>query len=370
MEIIFSNNPPNLKVSLSGNYINYDDNSAKERLFQAISSPKIKCLIIDARQLNQWDSTLLVILSDIYRIANKHNISISAPDLPSNLSQLIKLSISVNRNPSLPQETKLPFFESIGTKTLSLQKSIINGIYFINQVLKSLNRLIYGTSVTRKIDWLFALEDCGYKAIGIVSLISFMVGLILAFVGAIQLQTFGAQIYVASLVAIAMIRIMGAIMVGVVMAGRTGASYAATIGSMQVNEEIDALKTFGIPTTDFLVLPRISALVITMPILTILADAMGIIGGAVVGALALDIPIEEYLKYTQNALSLNNFLVGLFHGLIFGIIISLCGCYFGMNCGRNADSVGKATTQAVVTSIVWMIVATGIMTIIFKALNI
>jgi len=139
---------------------------------------------------------------------------------------------------------------------------------------------------------------------------------------------------------------------------------------MQVNEEIDALKTMGIPVTDFLVLPRITALIITMPILTILADIMGILGGASVGIFALNIPMEEYIKYTQNALSVSNFMVGIFHGLVFGIIISLCGCYYGINCGRNADSVGKSTTQAVVSSIVWMIIATGILTLIFEALEI
>ena len=182
--------------------------------------------------------------------------------------------------------------------------------------------------------------------------------------------TFSAQIYVASLVAIGMTRIMGAIMVGIIMAGRTGASYAATIGTMQVNEEIDALKTMGIPVADFLVLPRIMALTIATPFLVILADFMGIIGGAAVGVLILDIPAPEYYKYTLNALDMTNFLVGLFHGLVFGIVISLCGCYFGIYCGRNADSVGKATTQAVVSAIVWMIVVTGIITVIFEALGI
>ena len=146
----------------------------------------------------------------------------------------------------------------------------------------------------RKIDWLFALEDCSYKAVGIVSLISFMVGLILAFVGAIQLKMFGAEIYIASLVTIGMIRIMGAIMTGVIMAGRTGASYAATIGTMKVNEEIDALKTMGLNENEFLVLPRVLSLVVAMPILTMIADIVGILGGAFVAVLALDISLELF----------------------------------------------------------------------------
>jgi phospholipid/cholesterol/gamma-HCH transport system permease protein len=163
---------------------------------------------------------------------------------------------------------------------------------------------------------------------------------------------------------------MGAIMVGIIMAGRTGASYAATIGTMQVNEELDALKTMGIPSVDFLVLPRILSLIISMPILVMLSDFMGMMGGAFVGTFLLEISPEEYWKYAMNSFGLVNFLVGIFHGIVFGVIISLCGCYYGIYCGRNADSVGKATTKAVVSSIVWMIVLTGIITWICEVLNI
>ena len=272
--------------------------------------------------------------------------------------------------PSLPQKVFLPPLETLGTFGISLWRSIKKGLGFIGQSLTSSRRWLTGTAVMRKVDFLFALQDCSYKAVGIVSLVSFMVGLILAFVGAVQLKTFGAQIYVSSLVAIGMTRIMGAIMVGIIMAGRTGASYAAAIGTMQVNEEIDALKTMGIPVADFLVLPRIMTLTLSVPFLVILADFMGIVGGGFVGVLMLDIPYAEYYKYTLDALDMTNFLVGLFHGLVFGVVISLCGCYFGINCGRNADSVGKATTQAVVTAIVWMIVMTGIITFIFEVLGI
>ena len=227
-----------------------------------------------------------------------------------------------------------------------------------------------GKAVYRRVDFEFSVEDSSYKAVTIVSLVSFMVGLILAFVGAIQLKNFGAQIYVASLVAIGMTRIMGAIMVGIIMAGRTGASYAATIGTMQVNEEIDALKTMGIPVTDFLIVPRIGSLILTMPFLVILADFTGILGGAAVGVLMLDIPWAEYWKYSHDALNMTNFLVGIFHGFVYGFVIAWCGCYYGINSGRNADSVGVATTRAVVSAIVWMIVVTGVLTLIFEVMGI
>lgn len=151
----------------------------------------------------------------------------------------------VDRKPSRPRSVRLPWLEALGNFGLSVWQSIKKGIGFIRRSLKSFHRWLAASAVMRKVDFLFALQDCSYKAVGIVSLVSFMVGLILAFVGAVQLKTFGAQIYVASLVAIGMTRIMGAIMVGIIMAGRTGASYAATIGTMQVNEEIDALKPWA-----------------------------------------------------------------------------------------------------------------------------
>ena len=145
---------------------------------------------------------------------------------------------------------------------------------------------------------------------------------------------------------------------------------AATIGTMQVNEELDALQTMGLSNIDFLVLPRLLSLLIAMPILTMLADFMGILGGALVGVVMMGIPYQEYWKYAIDAFSLSNFLVGIFHGFCFGFIIALCGCYCGLTCGRNADSVGVATTRSVVYAIVWMIVVTGIITVVCQGLGI
>jgi phospholipid/cholesterol/gamma-HCH transport system permease protein len=177
---------------------------------------------------------------------------------------------------------------------------------------------------------------------------------------------FGAEIYVSSLVAIAVTRVMGAIMGGVIMAGRTGASYAATLGSMQVNEEVDALKTMGISPFDFLIMPRVLALSLMMPLLVVYADLMGILGGAFVGIFMLGLSAEDYFQMTLKALLMRNIVIGIIHGAVYGVIIAICGCYQGINCGRNASAVGSATTSAVVYSIVWMTIATAILTFIFS----
>ncbi len=194
--------------------------------------------------------------------------------------------------------------------------------------------------------------------------------LILAFVGAIQLKLFGAQIFVADLVGIGMTRAMGAIMTGIIMAGRTGASFAATIGTMQVNEEIDALQTTGVSPIDFLVLPRMLALCIMMPLLTVYSDFMGIMGGLIVGVFGLDLNIVEYYNETTKAVSLTNFWIGIFSGFVYGILIAISGCMRGMQCGRSASAVGDATTSAVVTGIVSIVVATAIITVLCNILGI
>lgn len=311
--------------------------------------------------------------AEVYYWANvirKNGIKFDYSKANDKLKSLIGLSFKSGNIPPEEKTKKISFFENIGISYMSLYKNVKNALYFISSSFRSIFNLIGGKAIYRKKDFWFLFEDCGYKAIGIVCLVSFLVGLILAFVGALQLKSFGAQIYVASMVSLGMTRIMAAIMVGIIMAGRTGSSFAATIGTMQVNEEIDALKTFGIKISDYLVAPRIMALVISIPFLTMIADVLGILGGAVVGVLFLDISSSAYWDYSINALNLTNILVGLFHSIIYGIIISICGCYEGLNTKRDADGVGLATTKSVVTSLVWMIVATGILTVILKVLKI
>jgi len=217
---------------------------------------------------------------------------------------------------------------------------------------------------------ILTIQQSGVQALPIVSLISVLVGLILAFIGAVQLMMFGAQIYVANLVGIAMVRVMGAVMVGVIMAGRTGAAFAAQIGTMQVNEEIDALQTLGISPMEFLVLPRMLALILMMPLLCVYADLMGVFGGFIVGVGMLDLTVTQYINQTIAALNLYHFFIGIFHSLVFGVLIALAGCLRGIQCGRSASAVGQATTSAVVTSIVCIVVATSIITVVCNFIGI
>ena len=356
-----------LEVVLSGNCVLQN---LPDGLPEMCLQNKVSKIHIDGKLIKTWDSSLLVMLTYLSEIAAKQHIHIAFTNLPSGVRELLELSKESAPNRQQQIALRPDFLTRLGGFGADMFERIAKGTRFTFDNLKTFFCSFFKTMSTRRVDFLFALEACGPSALPIVLLISFMVGLILAFVGAVQLQTFGAQVYVASLVTIGMTRIMGAIMVGIIMAGRTGASFAATIGTMQVNEEIDALKTMGIPVNQFLVLPRLKALVLTMPILTMIADFAGIFGGAFVAVLALDIPLSEFVKYAVNAWQLRHFLVGVFHALVFGFIIALSGCYFGIECSRSADSVGKSTTNAVVYGIVWMIVATGFITLVFQRLGI
>jgi phospholipid/cholesterol/gamma-HCH transport system permease protein len=219
-------------------------------------------------------------------------------------------------------------------------------------------------------DFFLFFQECGAQALGIVTLISFLVGLILAFMGAVQLRQFGVQLYVADLVGLGMARELGAIMTGVIIAGRTGVAFAAQLGTMQVNEEIDALVTRGIPPMKFLVLPRILALMVMMPLLCIYTHLVGMLAGLLIGIGVLDLSLVEYINETRQAVGLLDCGLGLGEGALFGALVALAGCLRGMQCGRSAAAVGAAATSSVVTGIVWIIAADGLLAVITDRLGI
>jgi phospholipid/cholesterol/gamma-HCH transport system permease protein len=287
------------------------------------------------------------------------------------VQSLISLSTAVPKkedaHKTVPREA---FFARVGSDFLEFIKSAGELIAFVGEAFVAIARLIAGRARFRSFDLGQFLQDTGARAVPIVSLISFLVGLILAFVGIVQLKLFGAQIFVADLVGIAMVREMGAIMTGIIMAGRTGAAFAAQLGTMQVNEEIDALKTLGIAPMEFLVLPRMLALTLMMPFLCLYANLMGILGGWVVAVPLYGLNPIQYFSRTMEAVGLNDLFIGLFMSLVFGVLVALAGCLRGIQCGRSASAVGDAATSAVVTGIVAIIIATALITVLCDVLGI
>ena len=362
-----------LLLNFAGNWrITQAIPSADDVIKQVASEPqKIRSISFKTNDLIAWDSGLLTFLVKIFDWCQQKEISIDKTGLPQGAQRLLNLVAAVPERAGARKETvRESFLSRVGAAVIELCRSLPELLAFIGEAFVAFLKLLTGKARFQRRDLWIILQQTGAQALPIVSLISLLVGLILAFVGAVQLRMFGAQIYVADLVGIGMVRVLGAVMTGVIMAGRTGAAFAAELGTMQVNEEIDALKTLGIPPMEFLVLPRMLALMLMMPLLCLYADLMGLLGGLIVGVGILDLNFMEYINETRSAVDLTNLWIGIFHGGVFGVLVALSGCLRGMQCGRSAAAVGQATTSAVVTSIVCIVVATAIITLICEVLKI
>jgi len=328
-------------------------------------------LLFEAGELAAWDSSLLTFLISIEKLAKARGMTVDRAGLPAGVSRLLDLASAVpERQGARRSGTAIPWLQRVGMATIAAGKSTSDMIAFIGEAVIAFGKLFTGRARFRVSDLMLIIQDCGASALGIVTLISILVGLILAFVGAIQLELFGAQIFVADLVGIATVREMGAMMTAIIMAGRTGAAFAAQLGTMQVNEEIDALATLGLSPMEFLVLPRMLALILMMPLLCIYADLMGILGGAAVGIGMLHLSPTLYINETQHAIHLVDIGVGVFKAGVFGVLIAIAGCLRGMQCGRSASAVGLAATSAVVTGIVFIIATDGVFAVITNVLKI
>jgi phospholipid/cholesterol/gamma-HCH transport system permease protein len=291
-------------------------------------------------------------------------------DLPGNLRGLLELALAVpEEGDAKRSDHALSFLGRLGSLSLALWASIQALLDFTGQTVLSLIRFCTGRARFRASDFWMTLQQCGVEALPIVALISFLIGVILAFVGNVQLTNFGANVFVANLVGIAMVREMGVVMTAIIMSGRTGAAFAAHIGSMKANEEIDALRTFGFNPFDFLVLPRMLALVLMMPLLTVYANIIGIFGGMVVGIL-VGITPELYWNQTLIAVDLTNASLGVIKSVFFGVAIAASGCMMGMAAGNSSAAVGQATTRAVVAAITAVVVIDSAFAAIFTMLGI
>ena len=339
-------------------------------LAQLDGFPDIRMLTFDSSQIGRWDLTLATFLFNLIRECQRRKIQVTLPGLPEGVAKLLTLALKANENLPTAQVQNETFFTRVADKVLMIWDSILSVLDFLGQITAAFGRLIMGKVYFRWDEFMILLQRCGADALFLVSLISVLVGIILAFIGATQLKMFGAQIYIANFVGIGMVRAMGAMMTAILMAGRTGASFAAELGLMEANEEIDALKTLGVGPVEFLVIPRILALVIMMPLLTLYANLMGIVGGFIISISLLGLNPVEYWQHTRSAISLTNLWVGLIHSFVFGVIIAVAGCYRGIKCKRSAAAVGEATTSAVVSAVISIVIATAIITFICQVLGV
>jgi phospholipid/cholesterol/gamma-HCH transport system permease protein len=317
-----------------------------------------------------WDSRLPTFLLKLHAYAEQQGIRVVPEGLPKSVQTLLQLALAVpERKKARQTQQPRSFLYQLGIWTLHGINEGKVFTQFVGEWMIACGRLLRGRARFRRADFMHFLQAAGYDALPIVSLISILVGAVLAFVGAVQLQMFGAEVYIADLVGLGMLREMGAMMTAIIMAGRTGSAYAAQLGTMQVNDEIDALKTLGISPMEFLVLPRSLALLLMLPLLCLWADMLGILGGLVVGVLLLDISFLEYIVQTRDSIGLVDLAIGISKSFIFAGVIALAGCLRGLQSGRNSSAVGQATTSAMVTAILLIVIWDAIITLIFNRLG-
>ncbi len=363
--------PDTLQVRLAGRWLLNSDVPDVVDAVERSGPRTVRRIVVDASRLESWDSMLVAEMRRLKTLCAGHALDVDLGNLPDGARRLIDLSsVHPERQPPRRSRDRLGFRTALGIEVMMAARAVGDMIGFLGETVQALAEALRGRARFRSVDLFQVVQENGPAALPIVGLVNFLVGMIIAFIGAIQLERFAAEIYVANLVGIGVVREMGPMMTAIILAGRTSAAFAAQLGTMQVNEEISAFRTMGIPPVQFLVLPRVLALVAMVPLLTLYADVIGIFGGAVVALLKLHLSLTLFYEQLVGAVTVIDWIGGLIKAVVFGVIIVLSGCLRGMQAARNASAVGRAATSAVVTSIVFVIATDAIFTIIYIALGI
>lgn len=321
----------------------------------------VRSLSVDASELGSWDSSLLVFLEQAQAYCDAQQIALDPSGLPEQVTRLLALSRAVPERTAVVDEPHRPALVTrLGTSALDVWASMEGTLAFAGQVALAAVQLPTGRVRMRWRDFWVVVQSNSSGALPIVTLIALLVGVIIAFLGVVVLERFGAGYYSSYLVGFGMLREMGALMTGIIMAGRTGAGFAAELGSMKVSEEIDALVTLGVSPVEHLVLPRMLGILFMMPLLTVYADFVGIVGGMLVAVSLLELSATQFVGGMLTAVTLIDALLGVFKGFVFGVLIGFAGCLKGLQTGSGASAVGRAATSAVVLGITLIILANAV----------
>ncbi len=277
---------------------------------------------------------------------------------------------SLNKERTLVTPTEPGALETLGRRSSVVAHHTLGLLAFIGEIGTTTGRRLIRPQGFRWAQIVHELGEAGHKALGIVGLLTFLLGIVITYQGGVQLRQYGAGVFVADLVGLSMLRELAPILTAIIVAGRTGSAYTAQIGTMQVTEEVDALRVMGIQPLDMLVIPKVIALMIAMPLLTVYADVMGILGGMVMANLQLDIAYTTFIDRLSDALTLDAYLAGIGKAPVFAAVIATLGCYQGFQVQGSAESVGRRTTVSVVQSILAVIVIDAGFSVIFSALGI
>jgi phospholipid/cholesterol/gamma-HCH transport system permease protein len=296
--------------------------------------------------------------------------SLALVGLKPEFSALLAMIEARGAEASVATPPAFGWLEQLGRNFIGHLRQAIGMLAFIGEAAIAVLRLVAQPARFRPRPLLYNIQEAGFKAMPIVGLLSFLMGVVVSYQGAEQLARYGASIFVADLVGLSMLREMSPLLTAIIVAGRSGSAYTAQIGTMKVTEEIDAMRTIGIAPMDFLVLPKIFALMIAVPLLTVYADAMGVLGGMVMAKSLLGISFGEFVDRIDEAVSLSSYLVGIGKALMFATIVGLVGCFQGFQVSGSADSVGQQTTVSVVQAIFLVIVVDAVFSVLFSWLNI
>jgi phospholipid/cholesterol/gamma-HCH transport system permease protein len=358
-------------VTLIGDWTAEDDGGAADASATAalFDRKELKAIEFDSSRLGRWDSSLLVYLSAVRYAAAPRSVRVDDSGIPIAARRLLALLPQQAAPPVAPPK-RPPWIERLGLRVIAQWCELVAVTMLVGGQVLQTGAALLGRARMRRVDLVGCMYDAGIAALPMVALVNVLVGAILAFVGAIELRRFGADIYIANLVGLAQVREMAAVMTAIVMSGRTGGAYAAEIASMQGSNELDALRVLGIPVQDYLVLPRVLALTLMTPILYLYGAAIGILGGFLVAVSMLNISPQLFMEQTRSAVTMHQVLFGLAKSLAFGALIALAGCRIGLKAGRSATDVGHAATSAVVVSIIGIIMLDAVFAVCANALNI
>ena len=325
-----------------------------------------KKLDLNLGGITYLDSAGTLALYQIEEEYTSQSINVTFQDVAGQITGIIKLlNEKVSQVPPLiSRDKKINILEQIGEATLRFSSDFYQIMSFAGELLVSLIHALIRPRSIRWHDVLFYMKRAGVDGLPIVGLISFLLGLIMAFMSSLQLRLFGAGIYVASLLAIAMVKELGPIMTAILVAGRSGSAFAAEIGTMIVNDEVNALKTMGFNPTRFLAVPKVLATMFVVPLLTIFADLFAIVGGLLVGVIGLDLTVYTYIQQTRASIDVFDILSSLVKSVVFAALIAGIGCQRGFKVTGGAESVGRSTTSAVVSAIFLIVVADSAFAII------
>ena len=336
----------------------------------SVAAAKAASVVLDAAGVDYCDGSGVALLAQLRALQARSGGELTIEGLRPEFQQMLEAwqPGDLARLDGGPRETSSLAAE-IGEAAVEVWRDIQALISFVGELTAALG---YAALHLRSVRWRDALrvaEAAGVNALPIVALISFLVGLILAFQAAVPLRQFGAEIFVANLIALSMLREMGPLMTAIILAGRSGSAFAAELGTMRVREEIDALKTMGLDPVRFLVVPRVTAAVVMTPLLTVFSDLLGLMGGSVV-MLSLGFPLITFFNQVQYAVSYGSLVGGLLKSFVFGILVAAIGCLRGLQTGSGASAVGESTTRAVVSGIVLITVTDGIFSVVYYYLGV